>query len=88
MEISTIGTLAAILTTISFIPQAYKTIKSRETANLSLAMYVCLVSGVFLWMIYGFLTMDMPIFFANLITLVVSSCILGIIILNLIKNKK
>lgn len=82
-----IGTLAAILTTISFVPQAIKVIKTNDTKGLSLAMYICLTSGVFLWMLYGILTHDRPIFVANAITLVFTVIILTILIKNTIKDK-
>ena len=43
-----IGTIAAILTTISFFPQAYQVIKTKDTSSISLGMYVAFVLGVFL----------------------------------------
>ena len=44
-----IGTIAAILTTISFLPQAYQVIKTKDTSSISLGMYVAFILGVFLW---------------------------------------
>ena len=41
-----IGTIAAILTTISFLPQAYQVIKTKDTSSISLGMYVAFVLGV------------------------------------------
>ena len=79
-----IGTLAAILTTASFLPQAIKTMKSKNTRDISLLMYVCFVSGVFLWTIFGILIKTRIIVIANAVTLVLS----GIILIIKIKNHK
>lgn len=81
MEIITlIGFLAAILTTISFLPQTIKTIKTRCVKDLSLGMYGLLTTGVFLWFLYGVLIKDLPIAIANGIALIFSSTILFLII--------
>lgn len=71
-----IGTIAAILTTGSFLPQALKVIKTKDTSGISLGMYVMNVCGVFLWFIYGLSIHDMALIFANGITFVLSSIIL------------
>lgn len=77
MELKTIlGLVAATLTTISFLPQAIKVIKTKNTKDLSLVMYIALTSGVLLWLIYGFLLNDIPIMIANAITLVFATTIL------------
>lgn len=75
---SLIGNLAACLTTISFLPQAIKTIKSRDTRQLSLPMYVMFVAGVALWIIYGFHVKSMPIIVGNVITLMLAGSILTV----------
>jgi len=74
--ISILGFSAAVLTTASFIPQALKTIKTKNTKDLSLPMYVVLTMGVLLWLIYGILINDLPVLLANAITLVFSLIIL------------
>lgn len=71
------GTIAAILTTASFLPQAIKTIKTKDTEGISTVMYSMFVVGVFLWIIYGIQLRDMPIIVANVITFVLASIILG-----------
>lgn len=71
------GTIAAILTTASFLPQAIKTIKTKDTKGISIGMYSMFVVGVFLWIIYGIQLKDMPIIIANVITFVLASIILG-----------
>ncbi len=69
-HISFIGTIAAICTTISFLPQVVKVYRTRHTSDLSLPMYIIFSFGVFLWMCYGFLTAFLPIILANAVTLV------------------
>ena len=69
MTITFIGFLAAICTTISFLPQAIKTIRSKRTKDISLPAYLILTAGVLLWTVYGFYTKDNPVFLANAVTL-------------------
>jgi MtN3 and saliva related transmembrane protein len=67
---------AAFLTTTSFLPQAIKTIKTRDTSGISLAMYLIFVSGVFLWGIFGILVGNYPIIIANVITFIFAGIVL------------
>ena len=62
---NTIGVLAGICTTGSLLPQVIKTIRTRNTKDISLLMYVLLTIGVLLWVIYGFLLKEFPIIIAN-----------------------
>ncbi|HLL60397.1 MAG TPA: SemiSWEET transporter [Candidatus Nitrosocosmicus sp.] len=64
----TIGFIAAILTTISFLPQVIKILKTKQTKDISLLMYVILATGVFLWIVYGVYRSDVAIIAANSIT--------------------
>ena len=74
--INLIGTVAAILTTSAFLPQAVKTIKHKSTKDISLIMYVVLVAGIIFWIIYGFLLNAMPIILANSITFILAFTVL------------
>ena len=67
--ITAIGFIAAICTTTSFLPQAFKTLKTKKTKELSLPTYIILATGVALWTVYGFYTKDMPVFISNGLTL-------------------
>lgn len=71
-----IGPLAAILTTISFIPQVIQILKTKNTEGISLGMYALFVSGVFLWLIHGIMIQDWPIIVANAVTFVLASIVL------------
>ena len=55
-----IGLIAAACTTLSFLPQAIKVIKTKNTSDLSLTMYLILTTGLLLWLIYGYLINDIP----------------------------
>jgi MtN3 and saliva related transmembrane protein len=63
-----IGSLAAFLTTTSFIPQAWQTFRTRDVSGISLGMYSLFTVGVALWLAYGILLMAWPIIIANSIT--------------------
>jgi MtN3 and saliva related transmembrane protein len=76
ISIDGIGLVAAILTTTSFIPQAYKVYKTRKTEDLSLGMFLLFTLGVFLWFIYGLLLYLVPVILANLVTLMLTFYIL------------
>ena len=84
---SIIGNIAATLTTVSFLPQAVKTIKTRDTTSLSFPMYFLFVSGVTMWLIYGTLNNQIPIIAGNLVTLILAGIILFYMIRDIfIKN--
>lgn len=74
--ITAIGMLAAACTTIAYIPQAIKTIKSKQTKDLSLGMYSVLNIGILSWLIYGLLITDWPIILANGISIIFTTTIL------------
>lgn len=71
-----IGLVAATCTTISFLPQAIQIIKTKNTKDLSLAMYLLFIVGVFLWLVYGVMISDAPVIIANAITFLFTSTIL------------
>jgi MtN3 and saliva related transmembrane protein len=67
-----LGFLAAILTTISFLPQVIKIYKSKETKSISLTMYVVLSLGILMWLIYGIHLNSLPIILANSVTAILT----------------
>ena len=72
-----IGSLAACLTTLSFVPQAWLTFKTRDVSGVSLLMYSVFTVGVALWLAYGVLLRSWPMVIANAITLVLALMILA-----------
>ena len=72
-----IGGLAAMLTTASFVPQVWLTLRTRDVSGISLGMYSCFTLGVALWLVYGLSIGSLPVSIANCITLILALAILG-----------
>ncbi len=75
--IDLIGTLAACLTTSSFLPQVLHTLRTRDVSGISLGMYSLFTAGVALWLVYGVLIGSWPIIVANAITTTLAVTILA-----------
>ena len=78
MSMEWAGYVAATMTTLSFVPQAVKTIRSRDTSGLSLGMYVVFTAGIAMWLVYGIALHSIPMILANIVTFVLSATILGL----------
>jgi len=74
--VAIIGYLAAFGTTASFLPQAVKTIQTKDTSGISLPMYILFTVGTLLWLIYGIMSPSLPVAVANAITLIFATTIL------------
>ena len=72
------GYAAATLTTVSFLPQAVKTIRSRDTRGISLLMYVVFTIGIGFWFGYGIVLQSWPMMAANAVTFVLAATILAL----------
>lgn len=72
-----IGLSAALLTTLSFLPQTLMVLRSGETAGISLLMYAMFTIGVAGWLAYGVMQASLPIVLANAVTLVLAAIILS-----------
>ncbi len=68
-KIELLGYIAACFTTGSFIPQAVKVIRTGETKAISFWMYFIFITGVCLWLAYGFFINSKPIVIANIVLL-------------------
>lgn len=73
--VESIGSAAAVLTTLCWLPQAWRAIRSRDTAALSLVTFSAFVVGIFLWMVYGFLIGSWPVALSNVFTLMLNGII-------------
>jgi MtN3 and saliva related transmembrane protein len=71
-----VGYGAAFLTTLSFVPQAWLTFRTRDVRGISLGMYSVFTVGVALWLLYGLMMGAWPIVAANAVTLALASAIL------------
>ena len=76
LVIKLIGFAAATCTTVAYAPQAIKVWKTRSTGDISLGMFMVMVLGLALWLVYGLLSGDAPLVAANAITMVLAGGIL------------
>ena len=76
LAIKLLGFAAATCTTLAFAPQFVKVWRTRSTEDISLGMFLVLVLGVALWLLYGLLSGDGPLIASNAITLVLAGAIL------------
>ena len=67
-----VGYLAALLTTVSFAPQAWHTWRTRDVRGISLGMYATFTVGIALWLVYGLLLGAWPLVLANSVTLLLA----------------
>lgn len=74
--IDLIGFVAAFGTTVSFLPQAIKTIQTKNTSGISLYMYAVFTGGTVLWLTYGILSQSGPVIACNAVTLIFACIIL------------
>lgn len=77
MLVETIGTIGATLTTLCWLPQAVRIIRTRDTRAISLVTYAAFSAGVGCWLVYGIALANWPLIGANAVTLVLSLTILA-----------
>ena len=70
------GYFAAVLTTLAFIPQLIKTLKTKKADDVSLTTLIMFLTGVAAWIIYGIQISSKPILIANTITFLLNFLIL------------
>ncbi len=71
-----IGFIAAACTTFAFVPQAVRVWRTHSVEDISLAMYLILVTGIAMWIAYGIRINSTPVTVANIVTLVLASAVL------------
>lgn len=76
MNMEWLGYVAATLTTLAFVPQALKTIRSKDTRSISLGMYAVFTVGIGFWFGYGIVLGSWPMIVSNVITFALSATIL------------
>ena len=72
-----IGLIAAVLTTSAFVPQVYKTWKTKSAGNISLTMYLVMFVGILLWLVYGIHLESLAMILANSVTAILTLIIIG-----------
>jgi len=74
--IEIIGFVAAICTTVAFVPQVWHIYKTKQTEAISLPMYLIFTLGILCWLIYGLAIGEMPLIMANSVTLLLALMII------------
>ncbi|HUD51697.1 SemiSWEET transporter [Parvibaculum sp.] len=83
-----LGYAAAFLTTVAFLPQALKTIKTRNTDGISVLMYAGFVTGVLCWLLYGLMLRDAALIAGNAVTFVLALPIFIIALTNHVRARR
>jgi MtN3 and saliva related transmembrane protein len=73
-----IGALAAVLTTLCWVPQALKIVRERETRAISLPGTLLSAIGILLWLVYGLALADAPLIASSAATLAIIAAILAL----------
>ena len=76
LNIEFFGYFAAIFTTLAFLPQLIKTLKTKKAEDVSLITLIMFLTGVLSWIVYGYKISSTPILLANLITFTLNLLIL------------
>lgn len=74
-HIDILGLIATAFTTSSFVPQVWRTWKTRDVSGISLPTYLIITIGLALWLAYGILKDDLPLIIANAIMVVLTGTI-------------
>lgn len=73
METTTIvGAIASVLTTLSFLPQLFKMIRTKKAHDVSYVMLIVLFAGGVLWIVYGTMKADMIIIVSNCVSTIIN----------------
>ena len=84
--IEIVGFSASVLSILNQFPQALKVYKTKDTNSISLLMYCIVVVCISLWLVYGIMLMDVPLMFANALSLIPIVYIFLIKVSNTIKG--
>lgn len=73
-----VGVVAGLLTTIAFVPQAWKTLRTRSAGDFALPMLLLFCLGLALWLAYGLMKAAPGLILANAVTLALALAILWV----------
>jgi len=76
--ITILGFFAAACTTLAFLPQTFRIIKSKQTKDLSLSTYIIYVIGLSSWLFYGLFIKDIVLIIGNIVALMLALTILNL----------
>ena len=78
LAIEAVGTAAACCTTLCWVPQALRILRTTDAKAISLWTQAAFTLGLALWLAYGVLLGSFPLILANTITLALAGAILGL----------
>lgn len=81
-----IASIAAFFTMIGYVPQAIKTIKTKDTKAISFWMYFFSIVGVIFWLIFGFMISNIPIIFKNIAVIILGGTVLWIKTVHILRD--
>lgn len=87
-QIELFGFIAAIFTSMAYLPQAIMILRTGVTTGISLAMYGMLTSGKVLWLSYGLMVTSYPVIYANAFTMCLAALILGLKARNYVRSRQ
>jgi len=87
-QIELFGFIAAIFTSMAYLPQAIMILRTGVTTGISLAMYGMLTSGKVLWLSYGLMVTSYPVIYANALTMCLAALILGLKARNYVRSRQ
>jgi MtN3 and saliva related transmembrane protein len=73
-----VGMVAGALTTAAFVPQAWKTLRTRSAGDFALPMLLLFCAGIAMWLAYGVLKSAPGLIMANGATLLLALAILRV----------
>lgn len=86
LQIEIIGLIAAVFTTIAFIPQVLKIWKKRDASGVSVTMYVIMFIGICIWLYYGIMIDSVAVITANLVSGILQMFIISFALIHRKKN--
>ncbi|MDR2191369.1 MAG: SemiSWEET transporter [Endomicrobium sp.] len=72
-SVEILGFIAGALTTCAFVPQVYKTYKTKSAKDVSMPMFVIFACGTISWVIYGIMSAKPPIYVSNVIIFILAA---------------
>ena len=73
MNFEFIGFIAGIVILTAHVPQIIKSIKTKQTKDISLMLYCLVWTGMLLWLLYGYFTNALAVFVMNCIAITAAS---------------
>lgn len=70
--IKILGLIAGACTSLAVLPQVITTFKTKKASDVSIFMFIVMLTGNVLWVFYGIFKSDIAIIITNLVTVVLN----------------